>query len=138
MSKNVHLLPRLSEKTYGLSSSRVYVVDIERNVNKHTVKRAVEMQFDVKVIKVNLTNIGGKAKRSVSKNGRRTSNGRDNDVKKAYVTLAEGFSLPFFAAVEEEEKQAEKVQAEITKQQAAEAKPKRRIIKRKQADKETP
>lgn len=134
--KSIHLLPRLSEKTYGLSNSRVYVVDVNRTTNKLTVKKAIEIQFDVKVTNVNITNIGGKAKRNISKNGRRISPGRDNDIKKAYVTLAEGYSLPFFNAIEEEEKQAEKVQDEITKQKDKETKPKKRIARIKKTDKE--
>ena len=54
MSKTITLRPRLSEKTYGQSEKRVYVVDIPKGANKHTVARAVEAQFEVKVTKVTL------------------------------------------------------------------------------------
>lgn len=117
MSKAISLRPRLSEKTYGLSESRVYVVEVPTGTNKHSVARAIEAQFEVKVDKVNMMNVKGKAKRVASLNGKRYSNaqGRRNDIKKAYVTLAKGHSLPFFAAVEEEEAQEQKTQEQFDK-----------------------
>jgi large subunit ribosomal protein L23 len=123
MSKDIVLRPRLSEKTYAQSEKRVYVVEIPKDVNKHTVARAIEAQFEVKVAKVNIANIPGKAKRIVSISGKRQVNadGHRNDIKKAYVTLAEGNSLPFFAAVEEAEAQEEKVQAQVDKVAAKQA-----------------
>jgi len=121
MSKTIILQPRLSEKTYAQSTERVYTMLVPRDANKHTVARAVEAQFDVKVTDVNITNYKGKAKRSISQNGRRVANGRDNAFKKAYVTLAEGSSLPFFAAIEEEQEKEAKAQANIDKAVAKEA-----------------
>ena len=111
MSKQLLLKPRLSEKTYTLSASRVYVFDVPKGANKHDVKRAVADQFEVTVVNVRIANIAGKAKRTLSLSGKRVAQGaggKRNDNRKAYVTLAEGNSLPFFAAVEEsEDKQAE-------------------------------
>ncbi len=139
MSKSIILRPRLSEKTYGLSESRVYVVEVPANVNKHTVARAIESQFDVKVAKVNILNVKGKAKRIISISGKRMVNadGRRNDIKKAYVTLKEGYGLPFFEAIEEEEAKEENVQKQIdkaaAKQAAKESKP-RRGFRRKKKD----
>lgn len=117
MNKTLTLRPRLSEKTYSLSESRVYVVDVPTDANKHSVARAVEAQFEVKVDKVNIANIKGKSKRVVSITGKRTNNtdGRQSDVKKAYVTLAKGNSLPFFAAIEEEEEKEQKLQEKVDK-----------------------
>ncbi len=141
MDKTIVLRPRLSEKTYELSEHRVYVVEVPRNINKHGVVRAVEAQFEVKVVKVNLTNIPGKSKRVMSITGKRVNNteGRRNDVRKAYITLAEGNSLPFFAAVEEEEKQEQAVQEKVdkaaAKQEAKEAKPRRGFRLPKKASK---
>jgi len=136
MSKNIILKPKLSEKTYAQSLNRVYAFEVPRDVNKHTVARAVEAQFEVTVLEVNITNYKGKAKRTLSKGGRRQAQGREAAFKKAYVTLAEGNSLPFFAAIEEaEEKQAEtqakvekvaaKTAAKEAKKEAKEEKPKR-------------
>lgn len=117
MSKSLVLRPRLSEKTYAQSEKRVYVVEIPKTANKHAVARAVEAQFEVKVVKVNLTNIPGKAKRTMSLTGKRAMNseGRRNDVRKAYVTLAEGNSLPFFEAIEQEIQKEEAVQEKVDK-----------------------
>jgi len=123
MSKTITLRPRLSEKTYALSESRVYVVEVPKDVNKHTVARAIEAQFEVKVVKVNITNVNGKAKRIVSISGKRSVNaeGRRNDIKKAYVTLAKGQSLPFFNAIEEEAEQEQEAQAKFDKAAAKQA-----------------
>lgn len=140
MSKTINLRPHLSEKTYGLSAKRVYVFTVDKDVNKHTVARAVEAQFDVKVTAVNVTNIDGKAKRTVSVTGKRSVNatGKRNDIKKAYVTLAEGNSLPFFAAIDEadekEKATQEKIEKVAAKQTAKAAKPARRGLLGKKAE----
>lgn len=137
MSKTITLRPRLSEKTYAQSERRVYVVDVPKDANKHTIARAVEAQFEVKVETVNIVNIPGKAKRTMSLNGKRYHNaeGKRSDLKKAYVTLAEGNSLPFFAAVEEAEEQEKATQEQVDKavkkaDKADDAKPARRGIRR--------
>jgi len=141
MSKTINLRPHLSEKTYGLSAKGVYVFTIDKDVNKHSVARAVESQFEVKVVAVNVTNLDGKAKRTVSVTGKRSvnSNGKRNDIKKAYVTLAEGQSLPFFAAVEEaetkEQNTQEKIEKAAAKQAEKAAKPARRgLLGKKKAE----
>ena len=96
MDKTIVLKPRLSEKSYGLSQKHnTYVIDVSGDVNKHSVARAVAAQFDVVVTKVNIANIDGKAARVVSKGGRRVSKGHRSDVKKAYVTLAEGSTVSY-------------------------------------------
>lgn len=117
MSKSLILKPRLNEKTYVLSNGRVYVFDVDKNVNKHMIARAVEAQFDVKVIAVNTTSQKGKLKRTMSLNGKRMKNsyGQRSTVKRAYVTLADGNSLPFFEAVEESEQKEQKIQEKIKK-----------------------
>jgi large subunit ribosomal protein L23 len=142
MSKTIALRPRLSEKTYGLSESRVYVVEVPKNTNKHSIARSIEEQFEVKVSSVRTTNIQGKAKRVMSLNGKRymNSQGKRSDIKKAYVTLSQGHSLPFFAAVEEEEKKEQETQAKIDKavkkQSDKEDKPRRGLLrKKKEGDK---
>lgn len=138
MSKTITLRPRLSEKTYGLSEQRVYVVDVPTNVNKHSVARAIEAQFDVKVAKVNILNVLGKPKRIVSITGKRMKNdsGKRPDTKKAYVTLVKGNSLPFFAAIEEEEAKEQKTQEKIDKaaDKASKKTQPRRGLRRKKSD----
>jgi large subunit ribosomal protein L23 len=115
MDKQIVLKPRMSEKAYGLSQDGVYVFDVPGSVNKHTVANAISAQFDVSVKTVNITNIKGKAKRTVSQKGRRVKNGSNSDVKKAYVTLKKGDSLPFFAAVEEAEEKEQATQEKVSK-----------------------
>lgn len=96
MEKTTLLRPRLSEKTFGLATTKtVYVFDVPSDVNKHTVAAAVAAQFDVTVVGVNITNMKGKTKRTVRKGGRAVQ-GQRSDRKKAYVTLKEGQKLPFF------------------------------------------
>jgi large subunit ribosomal protein L23 len=142
MSKTLYLKPRLSEKTYAQSESRVYAMDVPKNANKHVIAKAVEDQFEVKVKSVRVSNMNGKSKRVRSISGTRYSNafGKRPDVKKAYVTLHDGHSLPFFAAIEEEEKQEQKTQTNIDKaidkQAAKEAKPKRGLRLRKKEEAE--
>lgn len=140
--KSIILRPRLSEKTYGLSEQRVYVVAVPSNVNKHAVARAVEAQFEVKVAKVNILNVAGKAKRTVSITGKRMKNatGKRSDIKKAYITLAEGHSLPFFAAIEEEDAKEKSTQEKIDKaaeKQAKKAQPRRGLRRKKVVEEET-
>ncbi len=132
--KSLNVLPRLSEKSYTLSHDNVYVVDVDSTLNKNDVKRAIESQFAVKVVKINILNAKGKAKRTISKQGRKVAYGRDVDVKKAYVSLAEGNSLPFFEAIEEEEKKAEEVQAKVAKEIEKQDKPKRRSRKKEEQE----
>lgn len=117
------LKPRLFEKTYALSQQGVYVFDVDKSANKHSIARAVESQFEVKVTAVNTTNIQGKAKRTISIMGKRMSNqpGVRNDFKKAYVTLAKGQTLPFFDAAEAAEEKSNKIQEKVDKAVAKQA-----------------
>ena len=123
MSKAVALRPRLSEQTYALSQSRVYVFEVPKSANKHMIARAVEAQFDVAVESVNIANVKGKAKRTISLTGRRRglTDGVRSDVKKAYVKLVEGASLPIFAAVEENEDKEKSAQEQVDKAMAKQA-----------------
>lgn len=115
MYKTVSLKARMSEKAYGLSqTARTYVFEVPKELNRHDVAKAVEAQFEVKVLNVNLMNIPGKAKRTIYKGGRAVK-GRQSDLRKAYVRLVEGQSLPIFAAVEEAEAKEEATQAKVEK-----------------------
>lgn len=108
MDKTLLLRPLITEKTYVLSEKlRTYVFMIPKSANKHTVASAVSAQFQVTPIDVRVANTKGKMKRTVRKGGRAVTGKRIN-TKKAYVTLKEGESLPFFAAVKEDEKKEQK------------------------------
>lgn len=123
------LKPRMSEKAYGVSQLRnTYVFDVEGDTNKHAVARAVSEQYSVTVTAVRVVNLKGKVKRTVRKGGRPVM-GRQSDVKKAYVTLKSGDTLPIFAAIEEAEakeaklnEQAEKAAAKQEKKEVKEKK----------------
>jgi large subunit ribosomal protein L23 len=130
------LKPRMSEKAYGVSQVlNTYVFDVEGDTNKHSVARAVTEQYSVTVTSVRVVNQKGKVKRTIRKGGRATV-GRQSDVKKAYVTLKSGDSLPIFAAIEEAEakdaKVAENLEKAAAKQETKEAKESK---KAKKADK---
>jgi large subunit ribosomal protein L23 len=93
----------MSEKSYALSQkAQTYVFEVPKGENKMTVKAAVEAQFGVTVLDVNMLNVKGKEKRTVRKNGRSVK-GTRSDVKKAYVVLKEGDSIAIFASVEDPE-----------------------------------
>lgn len=101
MDLQLPLKPRLSEKTYGLSLvHNTYAFEVPGDANKHAVARAVAAQFNVTVTDVKILNVKGKTTRTVRKGGRPV-NGKRSDVKKAYVTLKEGDTLPIFATEEE-------------------------------------
>jgi large subunit ribosomal protein L23 len=92
---HIQISPRLSEKTYGLRLQNTYVFNAPKKVNKNEIADAVAIQYGVTVVKVNTIVAKGKAVSSVRKGGRAVP-GRRNDVKKAYVTLAEGDSIKVF------------------------------------------
>ena len=62
------------------------------SASKPEIRDAVESIFDVKVLKVNTLNRAGKRKR----NRRMPTFGKRPDVKRAYITLAEGDSIELF------------------------------------------
>ena len=113
MSKTLVLKPRVSEKAYGMSQEgrNVYVFEVPKDANKHTVAEAVAAQFEVTVEAVNIAVAKGKTKRTVRKGGRPIA-GRQNDVKKAYVTVKQGDTIAVFKATEEDEKPAAKAKKE--------------------------
>ncbi len=100
------LKPRMTEKTYALSNNRVYVFDVPLDANKAQVISAVSEQFKVVAKDARMMIVKGKVKRSLRIGGGagRPVYGKRPDVKKAYVTLKEGDSIPIFAAIEEQEK----------------------------------
>ncbi|HET9411675.1 MAG TPA: 50S ribosomal protein L23 [Candidatus Saccharimonadales bacterium] len=97
------IIPRMSEKSYAQSQNGIYVFNVPATATKQQIATAVAKQFDVAVVTVNVVLAKGKVKQSFRKGGRPVT-GKRRDVKKAYVRLAEGNSIPVFAAVEAEEK----------------------------------
>lgn len=94
-AKEIKLLPHISEKSYALSSSNVYMFDVDLDVNKHEIRDAVQTQFGVTVTNVRSQVRDGKSKRSARKRSQPVS-GKRTDRKLMYVTVKEGDSLPLF------------------------------------------
>ncbi|RMD63202.1 MAG: 50S ribosomal protein L23 [Alphaproteobacteria bacterium] len=79
--------PVVTEKSTLASQHNQVVFEVPLDATKPEIKVAVETLFKVKVKAVNTTRIKGKIKRFRGVRGRRV------DVKKAYITLAEGHSI---------------------------------------------
>ena len=77
---------RLTEKgTRQSSKLNQYTVVADRRANKFQIRKAVEELFKVKVVRVNTLNVRGKSRRLRTKQA-----GKDEDWKKAIVTLRDG------------------------------------------------
>jgi large subunit ribosomal protein L23 len=84
--------PHVSEKaTVVADQNNQYVFKVAADATKTEIKAAVESLFEVSVTKVNVVNIKGKTKRTVRGMGKR------NDLRKAYVTVADGQEISFVA-----------------------------------------
>ena len=84
--------PILTEKMAILQErENKYAFLVPKNCNKNTIKKAVELKFDVKVIKVSTLNQIGKHKQMTIKSGGKTirTSGNRSSFKKAIVTLNE-------------------------------------------------
>lgn len=84
---DVILSPVITEKATLGSENNQVTFNVARDATKPDIKAAVEGLFDVKVAKVNTLNRKGKTKRFRGIQGRRPN------VKKAMVTLEDGFSI---------------------------------------------
>ncbi len=116
MNKALVLRPRMSEKTYALSKEfNVYVFETPLSHNKHEIAKAVASQFEVTVTDVRVVVQKGKQKQSYRKRSRPVT-GQRKTIKKAYVTLKSGDSIPVFAAIDEAEEKAEKAKVTAEKQ----------------------
>ena len=77
---------RISEKG-AMQAERYnrYTVVADRRANKIEIRKAVEELFKVKVVRVNTSNVRGKARRQSTKHA-----GREANWKKAIITLKKG------------------------------------------------
>lgn len=99
MSKLVWLQPRVSEKSYTLAQTEnTYMFDTAVNANKAEIAKAVQEQYDVTVTGVRTAIAKGKSKGTPLRQ-RMPIPGRRSDVKRAYVTLKSGDSIPVFEEV---------------------------------------
>ncbi len=79
--------PVITEKATLASESNQFVFRVARNATKREIKAAIEQLFEVKVTAVNT--LLRKGKRKVFRGVR----GRQQDMKKAIVTLADGYRI---------------------------------------------
>ena len=85
--------PVITEKATIASESNQFVFKVRREATKPQIKAAVEKLFDVKVTAVNT--LVRKGKNKVFRGMR----GRQQDVKKAVVTLADGHRIDVTSGV---------------------------------------
>ena len=89
---NVLIAPHVTEKTsLAMQNSNQYTFRVKKNATKTDIKAAVELMFEVKVKGVQVVNEPGKTRRF----GR--LQGRTQDWKKAYVSLAQGQTIDYEA-----------------------------------------
>jgi large subunit ribosomal protein L23 len=79
--------PVITEKATLASESNQFVFRVARDATKPQIKAAIEQLFDVKVTAVNTLLRKGKRKTF------RGVRGRQQDMKKAIVTLADGYRI---------------------------------------------
>jgi large subunit ribosomal protein L23 len=85
--------PLITEKgSFLLEKANQVIFRVQPDANKIEVKKAVEVFFNVTVVKVRMVRYLGKIRR-VGKNV-----GRKPSWKKAYITLKEGDKIDFFGA----------------------------------------
>ena len=89
----VILAPHISEKsTMSAENNNTIVFKVALDATKAEIKAAVAKLFEVEVKNVSTLVLKGKTKRTGARVGRRS------DIKKAYVTLADGADIDFVSA----------------------------------------
>lgn len=89
--RDVIIQPVVSEKSYDLIERyNTYTFVVDRRARKEEIGRAVEVLFDVRVLRVNTLNRKGKRKRT------RLTMGKRADTKRAMVTLPIGQTVDIF------------------------------------------
>jgi len=89
--------PLVTEKVSALNEKGKYGFFVDLNANKVEIKKAVEKQYGVNVVNVNTMSAMGKLKTRYTKTG--ILAGRQQNYKKAIVTLAEGEVIDFYSNV---------------------------------------
>ena len=84
---DIIIRPVITERSTAASEQNKVVFNVARTATKPEIKAAVEALFKVKVVAVNTLVRKGKVKRF------KTTIGKQQDVKKAVVTLVEGQTL---------------------------------------------
>jgi len=85
--------PIITEKSTTLSEQNKFTFEVARIAEKPAIKIAIETIFDVKVSKINILNVKGKAKRFKGRLG------RQSDTKKAIITLEKEYTIDLTGGV---------------------------------------
>jgi len=89
--------PLVTEKVSALNEKGKYGFFVDIKANKVEIKKAVEKQYGVTVENVNTMSMMGKLKTRYTKAG--VLSGRQQNYKKAIVTLAQGEVIDFYSNV---------------------------------------
>ncbi|MFM8449284.1 MAG: 50S ribosomal protein L23 [Haliscomenobacter sp.] len=96
--KTVLIKPLITEKSEKLSEKlNKYCFMVHKKANKIEIKNAIEAMFNVSVESVNTLIVPAKTKSRNTKSG--ILRGRKPSYKKAYITLAEGEEIDFYAGI---------------------------------------
>lgn len=108
------VIPKTTEKAYGLSQTGVYVFDVPMTANKHEIAVAVAEEYNVKIKSVKIVVQNGKSIRFSRGKNRYPGTTNRSDSKKAYVRLIAGDKIAIFEAAEEVKSEETKSAAKIT------------------------
>lgn len=98
----MRLHPFVSEKAIALADEQnTYVFVVPKTAEKVSIRRDIEQRFGVTVTKIRTVIVKGKPKQMIVQRGKRRISGKRSDMKKAYVTLQSGDSIPLFEGGEE-------------------------------------
>ncbi len=96
--KQVLVKPVITEKSTAMQEDiQQYVFVVKKDANKFEIKKAIETMYDVTVEAVNTAIMPKKAKARYTKQG--LILGKKNAYKKAFITLAEGDEIDFYANI---------------------------------------
>ena len=98
MLKEIIKKPILTEKMAILQERfNKYAFLVSTNSNKRQIKKSIESEFFVEVLKISTMNCSGKKKQMTVKSGGKTirTSGKRSDWKKAIVTLKSGNTIDF-------------------------------------------
>ncbi len=90
-AREIIIRPIISERSFDMQELNRYTFEVAKSASKIEIAAAVEEIFNVKVLKVNTSNVKPKPKRV------RQVAGYTKGWKKAIVTVAEGDTIELFA-----------------------------------------
>lgn len=96
MNENAYkilLRPVITEKTAVLNKENKYIFEVDPNVNKVEIKKAIQEVYGIMPLDVNIMPVKGKKVGTMRKN-----RGKRKDWKKAIVTLKKGESIQIYEA----------------------------------------